>query len=102
MAESWGSPLWYHVATEKAQIYSKNSLRTERRVHSHQGVRKTIVNGLLTDQFVVLQLFGVHTVGVPDAAINFSNSHTLGTITVEVTHGMQTHITKTLHDRIRN
>lgn len=62
--------------------------------------RKVIVN--LTDQFVVLQLFGVHAVGVPDAAIDFSNSHTLGTITVEVTHGMQTHITKTLHDRIRN
>lgn len=102
MAESWGSPQWYHVAKDKAQTYSKNSLGLEKRANSHQRFRKVIVNGLLTDQFVVLQLFGVHAVGVPDAAIDFSNSHTLGTITVKVTHGMQTHITKTLHDRIRN
>lgn len=58
-----------------------------------------IVNEPLTDQFVVLQLFGVHAVGVPDAAIDLSNSHTFGTITVKVTHGMQTHIAETLHDR---
>lgn len=60
--------------------------------------QKAIVNEPLTDQFVVLQLFGVHAVGVPDATIDLSNSHTFGTITVKVTHGMQTHIAKTLHD----
>jgi len=67
-----------------------------------QILRKAIVKGPFTDQFVFLQLFGVHAIGVPNAAVDLSNSHTFGTITVKVTHGMQTHITETLHDGIRN
>ncbi len=87
---------------QRKHKYIKKQFKYRNKGTFSPGNQKAIVNGLLTDQFVVLQLFGVHAVGVPDAAIDFSNSHTLGTITVEVTHGMQTHITKTLHDRIRN
>lgn len=51
-----------------------------------------------TDQFIVLQLFGVYAIGVPNAAVDLGDSNALGTITVKVTHGMQTHVTETLED----
>lgn len=51
-----------------------------------------------TDQFVVLQLFGVDATGVPDASVHFSDSDTLGTEAMQVPHGVETHVTKTLPD----
>lgn len=47
-------------------------------------------------QFVVLQLFGVDAVGVPDVSVHLSDAHALGTIAVQVTHRVQAHVTETL------
>ena len=54
-----------------------------------------------THQFVVLQLFGVNAIRVPDASIQFSYTHTFGSKAVQVTHGVQAHVTKALHQNIK-
>ena len=51
-------------------------------------------------QLVVFQLFGVDAIGVPDASVHLSYSYTLGPETVQVTHGVQAHVTEALkHER---
>lgn len=54
-----------------------------------------------TDQFVVLQLFGVDAVGVPDAPVYFANSDTLCSVTMKITHGVKADVTKTLQTQQR-
>lgn len=51
------------------------------------------------DQFVLFQLFGIHAVGVPDAPVHFSHSDTLCPVTMEVAHGVKTHVTETLRGK---
>lgn len=54
-----------------------------------------------TDQFVVLQLFGVDAVGVPDVSVHFSDSDALRPETVEVPHGVKPHVPETLRTQPR-
>lgn len=55
-----------------------------------------------TDQFILLKLFWVHAVGVPDASIQFCHPNALGSESMKVTHGVKTHISKTLQTEQRS
>ena len=51
-----------------------------------------------THQLVVLQLFGIDAIRVPDVSIHLSDSDALRPETVKVTHRVETHVTETLPD----
>lgn len=53
-----------------------------------------------SNQFVVLQLLGVNALWVVYAAVILSDADTLSTVPVEVPHGVETHITKALRERV--
>lgn len=63
---------------------------------------QTSWNTTRTDQFILLKLFWVHAVGVPDASIQFCHPNALGSESMKVTHGVKTHISKTLQTEQRS
>lgn len=61
--------------------------------------RNDKADSVQTHQFVLFQLLGVNAVRVPDASVPLRYSNTLRPVAVQVTHGVQAHITKALKQK---
>lgn len=54
------------------------------------------LQGAQTHHLVVLQLLGVHPLGVPDASVKLANADALRSEAVEVAHGVEPHVPEAL------